>query len=137
MKNYIILSFLFLITLVNISAQSNKHQIVFQMVTSDTLAHKAFMKQLGNIHSVSPESSIKVVVHGPGLDMISIKKSIVTKSIQNAIEHGVVFEVCEFSMKERKVEKSEVLPFVQYTPAGIIRIVELQDQGFKYIKSGF
>jgi intracellular sulfur oxidation DsrE/DsrF family protein len=107
------------------------------MVTSDTLAHKAFMKQLVNIHSVSPESSIKVVVHGPGLDMISIKKSIVTKPIQNAIEHGVVFEVCEFSMKERKVEKSEVLPFVQYTPAGIIRIVELQEQGFKYIKAGF
>jgi intracellular sulfur oxidation DsrE/DsrF family protein len=40
-------------------------------------------------------------------------------------------------MKERKVEKSEVLPFVQYTPAGIIRIVELQEQGFKYIKAGF
>jgi intracellular sulfur oxidation DsrE/DsrF family protein len=137
MKNFIILTILLIFSFNQLNAQSNKHQIVFQMVTNDTIAHKAFMKQLNNIYTISPESSIKVVVHGPGLDMVTMKKTVVAKSLQTASERGVVFEICEFSMKERKVEKSEILPFAQFTPAGIIRVVELQESGFHYIKAGF
>jgi intracellular sulfur oxidation DsrE/DsrF family protein len=118
-------------------AQNTKHQIVFQLVTSDTMAHKAFMKQLNNIYSVSPESVVKVVVHGPGIDMFTTGKSVVGPQLKTAVERGVVFEVCEFSLKERKVEKSALYSHAQFTPAGIIRIVELQEAGFSYVKAGF
>jgi intracellular sulfur oxidation DsrE/DsrF family protein len=115
-------------------AQNTKHQIVFQLVTSDTMAHKAFMKQLNNIYTVSPESIVKVVVHGPGIDMYTANKSVVGPQIQLAVERGVVFEVCEFSLKERKVEKNALFTHAQFTPAGIIRIVELQEAGYQYIR---
>jgi intracellular sulfur oxidation DsrE/DsrF family protein len=118
-------------------AQNTKHQIVFQLVTSDTMAHKAFMKQLNNIYTVSPESIVKVVVHGPGIDMYTANKSVVGPQLQLAVERGVVFEVCEFSLKERKVEKNALFNNAQFTPAGIIRIVELQEAGFSYVKAGF
>jgi intracellular sulfur oxidation DsrE/DsrF family protein len=118
-------------------AQNSKHQIVFQLVTSDTMAHKAFMKQLNNIYTVSPESIVKVVVHGPGIDMYTANKSVVGTQLQLAVERGIVFEVCEFSLKERKVEKSALFTHAQFTPAGIIRIVELQEAGFSYVKAGF
>lgn len=137
MKNFLFVILVSFLSIFKVSAQSSKHQIVFQMVTSDTLAHKAFIKQLNNIYSVSPESKIRVVVHGPGLDMVSINKTVVSKALLTASERGVVFEVCEFSMKERKVEKAEILPLAQFTPAGIIRIVELQELGYHYIKAGF
>ena len=75
-------------------AQQAKHQIVFQLVTADTMAHKAFMKQLNNIYTVSPESIVKVVVHGPGIDMYTASKSVVGTQLQKAVERGVVFEVC-------------------------------------------
>jgi hypothetical protein len=118
-------------------AQNTKHQIVFQLVTSDTMAHKAFMKQLNNIYTVSPESNVKVVVHGPGIDMYTASKSVVGPQLKLAVERGVVFEICEFSLKERKVEKSALFSHAQFTPAGIIRIVELQEAGFSYVKAGF
>jgi intracellular sulfur oxidation DsrE/DsrF family protein len=118
-------------------AQNIKHQIVFQLVTSDTMAHKAFMKQLNNIYLVSPDSNIKVVVHGPGIAIYHSGKSVVGPQLQKAVERGVVFEICEFSLKERKVEKSALFPHAQFTPAGIIRIVELQEAGFSYVKAGF
>lgn len=119
------------------NAQNTKHQIVFQMVTADTMAHKAFMKQLNNIHAVSPESTIKVVVHGPGIDLFTASKSVVGPQLQLAVDRGVVFEICEFSLKERKVDKSALFTHAQFTPAGIIRIVELQEAGFSYVKAGF
>ena len=117
-------------------AQTLKHQIVFQVVTADTMAHKAFMKQLNNIYTISPESVVKVVVHGPGIDMYTASKSVVGSQLQQAVERGVVFEICEFSLKERKVDKAMLFKHAQFTP-GIIRIVELQEAGFSYVKAGF
>ena len=137
MKNVLLLFLLLTAKCSVVTAQQTKHQIVFQLITADTTAHKAFVKQLNNIYQVAPTADIKVVVHGPGLDMLSSSKSIVGNQLKTAAERGVVFEVCEFSMKERKVEKSMLFSFAQYTPAGIIRIVELQEQGFSYIKAGF
>ena len=50
---------------------------------------------------------------------------------------GIVFNACEFSMQERKVEKAQILPGVGYVKAGILEIVEKQEQGWSYIKAGF
>lgn len=137
MKKIALLALLILSIQVVTNAQNTKHQIVFQMVTADTMAHKAFMKQLNNIYSISPESVVKVVVHGPGIDMFTTGKSVVGPQLKTAVDRGVVFEVCEFSLKERKVEKSALFSYAQFTPAGIIRIVELQEAGFSYVKAGF
>jgi intracellular sulfur oxidation DsrE/DsrF family protein len=107
------------------------------MTTADTLAHKALMKQLGNIKSVAPETEIEVVCHGPGLEMLQKEKTIVLKGIQTAKANGVVFQACEFSLKERKVEKSAIIMEASYVKAGIIHIVVKQEAGWSYIKAGF
>lgn len=113
------------------------HRIVFQMTTSDTLAHKALMKQLKNIKSVSPSTNIEVVCHGPGLTMMMKTKTTVLKDIQTSKETGVVFNTCEFSLKERNVDKREIIAESNFVKAGIIYIVEKVESGYVYIKSGF
>ncbi|MBK6834910.1 MAG: DsrE family protein [Bacteroidetes bacterium] len=115
----------------------SEHKIVFQLTTNDTLAHKALMKQLTNIKSVAPETKIEVVCHGPGLDMLVLGKTTVLKGIQSAKEKGVEFMACEFSMKERKVDKESIIKESGFVAAGIIEIVSKQEQGWSYIKSGF
>lgn len=113
------------------------HKIVFQLSTGDTLAHKALMKQLNNIKSVAPDTKIEVVCHGPGLDMLVAGKTTVLKGIQNATDKGVVFIACEFSIKERKVERSSIIAEAGFVAAGILEIVLKQEEGWSYIKSGF
>ena len=115
----------------------SEHKIVFQLTTNDTLAHKALMKQLTNIKSVAPETKIEVVCHGPGLDMLVSGKTTVLKGIQSAKEKGVEFMACEFSIKERKVDKESIIKESGFVPAGIIEIVSKHAQGWSYIKSGF
>ncbi|MBL7920711.1 MAG: DsrE family protein [Bacteroidia bacterium] len=118
-------------------AIKSPHKIVFQLTTADTLAHKALMKQLGNIKLVSPDTKIEVVCHGPGLDMLLINKTTVLKGIQASKEKGVEFMACEFSIKERKLEKSNIITEAGFVPAGILEIVSKQEDGWMYIKSGF
>jgi intracellular sulfur oxidation DsrE/DsrF family protein len=122
---------------VKTEATKSVHKIVFQLTTADTMAHKALMKQLTNIKSVSPDTKIEVVCHGPGLDLLLSTKTVVHEKIKSAKEKGVEFIACEFSMKERKVEKSAVIQEAGFVPAGIIEIVIKQEEGWAYIKAGF
>jgi hypothetical protein len=117
--------------------QSQIHKIVFQLTTADTMSHKALMKQLGNIKLVAPETKIEVVCHGPGLDMLLSNKTTVLKGIQSSKEKGVEFIACEFSIKERKLDKANIISEAGFVPAGIIEIVTKQEEGWMYIKSGF
>ena len=113
------------------------HRIIFQMVSGDTLSHKALMKQLQNITSVAPTTQIEVVCHGPGLNMLTSDKSVVSSQLNTMMGKGISFFACEFSMQERKVAKTQILPGIGYVKAGIIAIVERQEQGWSYIKAGF
>lgn len=118
-------------------SSSEPYKIVFQMVSGDTTAHKAFMKQLNNILTTAPDTKIEVICHGPALDMLVTDRCIAGAKIQQFIQKGVVFNACEFSMSERKVDQSQILPGVTYVKAGILAVVELQRQGYYYIKAGF
>jgi len=95
------------------------------------------MKQIGNITSVEPSTKIEVICHGPGLEMLQINKSVVSKKIKEFSGKGVVFNACEFSMNERKVLKENILPSAGFVKAGIIAIVKKQNAGWSYIKAGF
>jgi intracellular sulfur oxidation DsrE/DsrF family protein len=48
----------------------------------------------------------------------------------------VVFNACEFSIKERKVDRSKIISVSGFVPAGIVEIVSRQEQGWSYIKAG-
>lgn len=142
MKTTVILFIFAMITGVSFAQKKEKknkesYQIVFQLTTADTTAHKALMKQLANITSVSPKTKIEVVCHGPGLDMLRNDKSVVSTKIEQFANQGVVFNVCEFSMKERSVSSNQILPTAKFVEAGILYIVGLQSKGWFYIKSGF
>ena len=112
-------------------------KIVFQLTTDDTTAHKALMKQLGNITSVKPDTRIEVVCHGPGLELLQTEKSIVAEKVKGFAAKGITFSACEFSLKERKVSRESILPSAGFVEAGIIHIVMRQAEGWHYIKSGF
>ena len=121
----------------NTQAQNKTaHKIIFQLVTGDSTSHKVLMKQFGNLLCVAPDTKIEVVCHGPGIEMMMQEKSIVISKIKEFKDKGVVFNVCEFSLKERKVDKSKLIAQSTYVPAGIIEIVEKQEQGWSYIKAG-
>lgn len=113
-----------------------EHKIIFQLTSGDTTAHKQLMKQFSNILSVSPTTQIEVVCHGPGLDMLVTGKTIVGEKIKVMADKGVAFKACEFSMKERKVEKEKIITSAGFVEAGIVEIVSKQEQGWSYIKAG-
>jgi uncharacterized protein len=46
----------------------------------------------------------------------------------------VNFEVCEITLANRNLKKSQFILEADFTPSGVVRLTKLQKQGFAYIK---
>jgi len=102
------------------------------------------LKGLRNIRNhldASPQTKIIVVTHAAGVDLLMEG----AKDQKNNIEYGplisdlksrgVVFEVCEITLKNRKLSKDQFVLDADFTPSGVVRIAELQYiDHFAYIK---
>lgn len=113
------------------------HKIVFHLATSDTLAHKALAKQVANVLDYWKNAQIEVVVHNNGIGFMKKNEAKTAKEIEALKARGVTFAVCENTLKQRKIDKSEILPEAVFVPVGIAELVLKQEEGWAYIKAGF
>jgi intracellular sulfur oxidation DsrE/DsrF family protein len=115
----------------------SKHKTVFQFVSGDTLSQKSLINNLKNFKEGWPKSKVEVVFHGNGIFMVMTEKTTFAKELQNFVEkEGIKMVVCENTMKQKKIKKEQLLPFMQTVPMGIGEIVLKQEQGWSYIKAG-
>ena len=119
------------------SNEPRQHRIVMQLVSGDTLVHKGLMRQLRNMLEAAPTMQMEVVCHGPGMDLLMSDRSVVAGKVKEFSERGIVFLACENTIKERKLDRTNVIPEAGFVKAGIIHIVERQEEGWSYIKAGF
>jgi intracellular sulfur oxidation DsrE/DsrF family protein len=119
------------------SNEPRQHRIVMQLVSGDTLVHKGLMRQLRNMLEAAPTMKLEVVCHGPGMDLLMSDRSMVADKVKHFSERGIVFLACENTIAERKLDRSKIVPEAGFVKAGIIHIVERQEEGWSYIKAGF
>lgn len=138
MKKLLLLSFLALGMIATAQDKApRQHRIVMQLVSGDTLVQKGLMRQLGNMLEAAPTMKLEVVCHGPGMDLLMSDRSIVADKVKHFSERGIVFLACENTIKEKQLDRGKVMPVAGFVQAGIIHIVERQEDGWNYIKAGF
>ena len=100
------------------------------------------LKGLRNIRNhidTDATAKITVVTHAEGVDMLmeGAKAANGTEyaPLVSALKaRGVVFEVCEITLKNRGLKKDQFIQEADFTPSGVVRLAKLQTQGFAYIK---
>ena len=114
-----------------------KHRLVWALSSGDTLEHKMLVKQLKNLYDASPTTEVEVVCFGPGLDFLVPGRSIMPAKVTEFAGKGIRFIACENTMKDRKVERSQLLTEATTVPAAITHLMERQEDGWSYVKAGF
>ena len=145
MKKIFLLSLLALIIVTKILGQTTtvegnankEYKIVFQLTSSDTLVQKALMKQVSNVLTGAPKSKIEVVCHSNGITLLQIAKTQQADKVKELKAQGVVFAACENTLRERKIEKTEILGEAIFVPVGILEVADKEMSGWAYLKAGF
>ena len=88
-----------------------QHRIIMQLTSGDSLVHKNLMKQFKNMKEAAKVKEFAAQV--------------------------IVFLACDNTIRERNLDTAKVLPEAGHVKAGIIHIVERQEDGWSYIKAGF
>ncbi len=117
-------------------AAPQPYKVAFDLTSDDPLDQGAVLRWIREVSSVNPETQIEVVMYGRGLALVVPARSSAIDEVKQAVARkNVSFKVCEISMRNQKVEKSQLLPGVGTVPDGIGELVAKQKQGWGYIKA--
>lgn len=119
---------------------SNVHpdKVVYHI--NDSVNATAALRNVGNHLDVNPEAKIVVVTHALGVDFLmegtrDKNGNPYNVAVEALTERGVTFDVCEITLKGRKLERKQFIPEAKFVPSGVAEIARLQARGgFAYLK---
>jgi hypothetical protein len=98
------------------------------------------LRNIRNHLEVNPKAQIVVVAHALGVDYLMKGKRDANGNPYDAIvqdlkSQGVKFDVCEITLRNRKLNKSQFIEEVSYVPSGVAEITRLQQrEGYAYLR---
>ncbi len=115
-----------------------KHKVVIQVSTSDPESQRVALNNTVNLQKYYgiDNVAIEVVAYGPGLSLLT-DKSGQAERVRSLLAQDVQFSACGVTMKSiaKQTGKEPILlPGVKTVDAGVPRIMELQEQGWSYIR---
>ena len=115
-------------------------KVVYHIDDAETQGLKG-LRNIRNHLDVSPQTTIIVVTHANGVDLLmdgakDKKNNVDYAPLVGALKsRGVKFEVCEITLKNRNLKKDQFTMDADFTPSGVVRVADLQyKDGFAYIK---
>ena len=131
---------LLMLGVLSIGSAAAQSSVVYHLDNASIQGLKG-LRNIRNHLDVAPQTKIVVVTHAEGVDLL-IEGA---KDEKNAVEYapliaalksrGVRFEVCEITLKNRKLNKDQFILDAEFTPSGVVRIADLQFQDkYAYVK---
>jgi len=111
---------------------------VIQISSGDAATQELVLNNTANLQKElgMDNVEIEIVAFGPGLEMLTINSPFRDR-VESMASQNIRFSACENTMAaiERKTgEKPELASGVNTVSSGIARIVELQKQGYTYVR---
>ncbi|HLX30331.1 MAG TPA: DsrE family protein [Casimicrobiaceae bacterium] len=111
------------------------NRVVMQVSDADPAKWNLALNNAHNLQSDlgAANVEIEIVAYGPGIGMLKAE-SVVGNRIADALGKGVKVEACENTMRGQKLQKSDMLDRIGYVPAGVVEIMQKQQQGWAYLR---
>ena len=114
---------------------SLRSRVVLQMSESDPAKWNLALNNARNIQNDLGAANVDVelVAYGPGIGMLKAD-SIVANRVDEALAAGVKVVACENTMQAQKIGRADMMSKIAYVPAGVVEIMQRQQQGWAYIR---
>lgn len=120
------------------NAALKQEKVVYHV--NDASNASAALRNIRNHLDASPQATIVLVAHGPGIDFLldgAIDKDgrPYDVAVRELAKRGVGFRVCNNTLQGRQIDPGRVLPDAVIVPSGVAELSRLQAQeGYVYIK---
>jgi uncharacterized protein len=107
---------------------------------NDSVNANAVLRNIGNHLDVDPAAKIVLVSHSQGVDFLmsdarDANGNPYNINVEKLVAKGVTFDVCEITLKSRKLNKQQFIPEAKFVPSGVVEIAKLQArEGYVYVK---
>jgi intracellular sulfur oxidation DsrE/DsrF family protein len=114
------------------------HRLVIQVSTDDVRTQQIAMNNAVNLQKELGQDNIviEIVAYGPGLSMMT-PQSPASKRIPSLAMQDITFSACANTMEKMEKKSGKKVTLVEGTrvvPSGALRILELQEQGYAYLR---
>lgn len=111
------------------------NRVVMQVSDADTGKWNLALNNARNLQSDlgAKNIEIEIVAYGPGIGMLKLD-SVVGNRVGEALAGGVRIIACENTMRGQKLARSDMLDGVGYVDAGVVEIIQRQQQGWAYLR---
>ncbi|MGQ0511822.1 MAG: DsrE family protein [Betaproteobacteria bacterium] len=98
------------------------------------------LRNIRNHLEVNPRAQIVVVAHAQGVDYLMKGKKDANGNpyetiVQDLKGQGVRFDICQITLRNRKLKKEQFIEDASYVPSGVAEITRLQQrEGFAYLR---
>jgi uncharacterized protein len=97
------------------------------------------LRNISNHLEVDSKAQIIAVTHADGVDFLmegaKDRFGPFDARVQDLMAKGVKFQVCEITMRNRKLKKEQFILGVEFVPSGVVQITHLQQrEGYAYLK---
>ena len=122
----------------DLAASSYPDKVVYHI--NDSTNATAALRNIGNHLEVNPQAQITVVTHALGVDFLMEGAkdkggNPYNIAVETLAQQGVIFDVCEITLRNRKLDRKQFIPEVVFVPSGVAEIGKLQARGgFAYLK---
>jgi len=132
----ILLSIATLLFVFNVQAANPKY--VIQVSTDDARTQTIVLNNAANLQKYygAGKVDIEIVAYGPGLGILTTGSKNASR-VEKMAMNDVTFSACQNTMngfKKKKGHFPKLTDGVGKTPSGVVRIGELQQQGYSYIR---
>ena len=100
----------------------------------------AALRNIGNHLEVNPRARIVVVTHALGVDFLfkdarDRNGNPYQVAVEGLKERGVQFDVCEITLRNRKLNRGQFIEEARFVPSGVAEITRLQQrEGYAYLR---
>ncbi len=127
------------------AGEGKRHRVVFQVDQNDPALMNLVLNNATNVmeyyRAKSEDVDIDIVTYGPGLHMLRADTSPVQDRIKRIKEYAfpgkIQFSACNNTkegMEKKEGHTIAIVPEATIVPAGVVHVMELQEQGWSYIK---
>ena len=97
------------------------------------------LRNINNHLEVDPKARIIAVTHANGVDFLmeGAKDALgpFDARVQELMGKGVKFQVCEITLRNRKLKRDQFILGVEFVPSGVVQVTHLQQkEGYAYLK---